>query len=214
MAHRPSPERSIRSPSIALSVYGVRRAHPGAGEPARSRGADRLHLAHGRHRRHRLAHRRRGRRGAGCGGACQRRDPALGARARDRASDRAGRRRRSSRAAAVACRHRPAYRVGLSDSPRCSAPAASWRRAARRRRSSRSCGAPPGIATPLADPDRAVLSHRGLRALDPVRGAGAAARGVERLCHRETRQARRRGPASPPPARSTPPARSPRWRWR
>ena len=64
------------------------------------------------------------------------------------------------------------------------------------------------------DPDRALLSHRGLRALDPVRRAGAAARGAQRLCHRGARQARRRARASPPPARSTPPARSRRWRWR
>ena len=38
----------------------------------------------------------------------------------------------------------PASRARASSSPRCSAPAAFWRRAARDRRSSRSCGAPPG----------------------------------------------------------------------
>ena len=40
------------------------------------------------------------------------------------------------------------------------------------------------------DPGRALLSHRGLRAFDPVRGAGAAARRAQRLCHRDARQAR------------------------
>ena len=143
----PSSEPGKIDPLSVDRALGLshRRAHPGAGEPARPGGAHRLHR-------------------------CSRSPPSPSPGARDAAAGAvpvaamlasivilrwalapeiahliapAGRRRRS-RAAAVARRHRRRISGSASASRRCSAPAASWRRAARDRRSSRSCGAPPG----------------------------------------------------------------------
>ena len=77
----PSSEPGKIDPLSVDRALGLlhRRAHPGAGQPARPRGAHHLHPAHHRHRRHRLANRRGGRRCADGRVARQRRRPALGA---------------------------------------------------------------------------------------------------------------------------------------
>ena len=89
----------------------------------------------------------------------------------------------------------------------------SWRRAARSAPSSRWCGRRRRVHAAGAL-DRAVCPDRASRSLDPVCDPGGRARGGICRRHRNPQQDAKIGRVCRFRSRCSPPARSPRWRWR